>query len=284
MIGQLRDSKFQATVTNQPSKIRSDFHSTEDYFQHLASNLDDLKITLAQYDQILDTVDETTGNTLLHLIAEGKPREYTFAVEPYLTDKRVAAQNQKGNTVLHNHIKFIGNIDVWRQTLSVYLNHSNGGATLSIQNEAGDTALSRLYMYKPWDPDGRHPSVTDRLLSKGLPNLDLNAQSSCGGTALCLSLLGNRYDDAIKLLDNGASPVFHGENPQYSAENILKVRQQQIIEKIDSSFTNDELEKILKGSSISIIYGMQEQVGHKEAFVAALEKLNLIEAKIKSYQ
>jgi len=65
---------------------------------------------------------------------------------------------------------------------------------------------------------------------------------------------------------------------------ILKVRQQQISEKIESSLTNDELDNMLKGSSFSIIYGVKEQVGHTDAYVGALEKLNLIEAKIKSYQ
>lgn len=59
-------------------------------------------------ETILDKVEEKNQCTLLHMIAESCDRDFTFAVAPYLTDERVKRQNAKGNTVLHNHIKRIG--------------------------------------------------------------------------------------------------------------------------------------------------------------------------------
>jgi hypothetical protein len=284
MIGHLPETQFQGqnVVNNLPSKVRSDYDSTGKYFKHLASDVSDLKKTLALPggDEILNAVDEATGDTLLHIIAEGTPREFTFAVAPYLTDKRVAAQNHQGNTVLHNHIKFIGNKECWHQTMDVYLKHSDGGATLSKKNNEGETALARFYIYQPWDPYVQRPSVTEMLLKKGLPNLDFNAPCANGLTVLTLAISENRYDDAITLLNNGASPVFLGEDQTKSAEYVLKAKQQQISERIAAS---SEVEEIFKGSSPCITKEMKEKLAHPEAFQKALDKLNLIEDKINNF-
>jgi hypothetical protein len=303
MMGPLQKtpSQTQDSVSTPPTKVRSDFKSTEDYFQHLASDVSDLEKTLALPggDKVLDEVDET-GNTLLHWVAEDTSREFTFAVEPYLTDKRVAAQNQKGNTVLHNHIKFIGNKECWQQTMGVYLKHANGGATLSIQNNAGDTALARFYMYKPWDPDGQRPSVTNMLLREGLPNLDFNAPCASGMQVLTLAIGGNKFDDAITLLDHGASPVFHGVDKEFSAEYALNIKKQQFSQEIakdrlilsnnksdldgyaPAHYVQDQAQE----QRLQAIAKMQETELHKdiEIYQGAFEKLNLIEQKIRDFQ
>lgn len=191
-------------------------------------------------EPILDQYDES-GNTLLHLIAEGKEREFTFAVKPYLTDARVAAQNHRGNTVLHTHAKYIGQKDCWLQTMPIYLKHSNGGATLSIQNNDGDTALGRFYIYRPWDPYDDRPSVSDWLVRRDLPNIDFNAPSADGLTVLTLAIGAFKFDEATKLLEHGASPSFQGTDEKFSTAYVLKTNKEALFQKtLDLTYEEGE--------------------------------------------
>lgn len=154
------------------------------------------------------------------------------------------------------------------------------------------------------------------MLASQCPDINFGAPCANGFTPLTIVIADNRFDEALSLLDHGASPLFNGEDETYSPAYALQSKKELIKQQItkepqETSELNglsldelyEKLERFSLTEQLSIVKDLYQCMTPRPDFLEmnyamatvfesekqpivnriALAKLDMIEEKMRNY-